>query len=260
MRVNSKYVTLVILATAAVFGLSRSITLAQSMRTSTSNSPSQRESAINLLPPLKPAIVSWPTMAYSNFMSGHPDEARRKELWDYFLVVERQAKNFARNQNEWKTLTSVSVGTTGAKWFSNGRIQLGANTAPGTMFHEVFHNSFNGSEFRGGEDNAWSEAFCDAFRYMMEKSLLPEPRSGWFSKVDGFTDMTYDQVMDRSGDKSFDRKYLYPASLIIRESGKDPSKFYALWFKLKDLRRQRNGDVLNAYFRYDMKNGRPLDR
>ena len=157
-------------------------------------------------------------------------------------------------------LKSVTLGKTGPKWFSGGRLQLGATSAYGTMFHEIFHNTFNGSRFHEGDDNLWAEAFCDAFRYMMEKKYLPGPHSKWFLKVDRYCDETYEQVMSKSGDKSFDRKYCYPASLIIRKAGKDPEKFRVLWFELQNFREIKNADVLDAYFNYDLKEEIGKDR
>jgi|SRR5712671_1727588 len=211
--------------------------------------------------PLPPAsstnLFVWPTMNYTNFMAGHPDEAKRQRLWQYFLVVEREAKSFAGTPDHWKMLKTITLGTTGPKWFSSGRLQLGVGS-DWAMFHEIFHNTFNGSRFHKDGDNAWSEAFCDAFRYMMEKKYLPDPRTKWFLKVDSYSDETYAQVMKKSGDRHFDQKYLYPASLIIHKAGKDPEKFRVLWFELQKLREMKNADVLNAYFGYDMQNGRPL--
>jgi hypothetical protein len=212
--------------------------------------------------PLPPAastnVLLWPTMDYTKFMAGHPDEAKRQQMWQYFQVVEPEAKSFAGTLDHWKMLGTITLGTTGPKWFSSGRLQLGTGSEYGTMFHEIFHNTFNGSQFHKGGDNAWAEAFCDAFRYMMEKKHLPDPRTNWFLKVDRYADETYAQVMATSGDKHFDQKYCYPASLIVHKAGKDPEKFRALWFELQKLRETKNADVLNTYFGYDMQTGQPL--
>jgi len=126
------------------------------------------------------------------------------------------------------------------------------------MFHEIFHDTFGRSQFSKGEDKAWAEAFCDAFRYMMEKKYLPDPRSKWFLKVDRFADESYYHVMSKSGDKRFDQRYVYPASLIVHKSGKDLEKFRILWFELQKLRETKNADVLNTYFGYNMQAGQPL--
>jgi len=203
-------------------------------------------------------VLLWPTMDYTKFMAGHPDEAKRQQMWQYFQVVEPEAKSFAGTLDHWKMLGTITLGTTGPKWFSSGRLQLGTGSEYGTMFHEIFHNTFNGSQFHKGGDNAWAEAFCDAFRYMMEKKHLPDPRTNWFLKVDRYADETYAQVMATSGDKHFDQKYCYPASLIVHKAGKDPEKFRALWFELQKLRETKNADVLNTYFGYDMQTGQPL--
>jgi hypothetical protein len=211
--------------------------------------------------PLPPAastnVLLWPTMDYTKFMAGHPDEAKRQQMWQYFQVVEPEAKSFAGTLDHWKMLGTITLGTTGPKWFSNGRLQLGVNS-DWSMFHEIFHNTFNGSQFHNGGDNAWSEAFCDAFRYMMEKKCLPEPRTKWFLKVERFANEAYAQVMKKSGDKHFDQKYCYPASLIVRKANGDLETFRTLWFELQKLRETKNTDVLNAYFGYNMQTGQPL--
>jgi len=209
------------------------------------------------LPPVDPDVTTWPTMDYAQFMAGHSDEAKRQQMWKYFLIVERQAKSLAGTRDHWKMLKSITLGNTGPKWFPTGRLQLGETSRYGTLFHEVFHNTYNGSALHAGEDNAWSEAFCDAFRYMMEKAILPDPRTAWFVKVDHYSEMTFEQVMARSGDKHFDQQYCYPASLIIRKAEKDPRKFCELWFALQKLRAEKQTDILDAYFGYDMRKGQP---
>ncbi len=203
-------------------------------------------------------VLTWPTMDYTNFLAGHPDEARRQSMWKYFLLAEREAKSLAGSRERWKPLKAVTLGTTGPKWFSTGRLQLSAGSAYGTMFHEIFHNTYDKSLLRRGEDNAWSEAFADAFRYMMEKQLLPEPRSEWFLKMDRIAGMTYAQMLTRSGNKRFDRKFCYPAALVIRQAGKDPAQFRRLWFELQSLRETKKTNVLDRYFGYDKQLGRPL--
>jgi hypothetical protein len=203
-------------------------------------------------------VLPWSTMGYTNFMAGHPDEAKRRELWKCFLIVEREAKGFAGSSKHWETLKTVKLGPAGPMWYSGGTLELNATSDCGAMFHEIFHNTFNGSQLSKGGDNAWSEAFCDAFRYMMEKKFLPKPRTSWFLHLDSFTSETYAQVMAKSGDKHFDQTYFYPASLVIRRAAKDPERFRVLWFELQKVRRAKNADVLNAYFGYDMQHGRPM--
>ncbi|HSY20346.1 MAG TPA: hypothetical protein VK815_18525 [Candidatus Acidoferrales bacterium] len=202
-------------------------------------------------------VLLWPTMDYTNFLAGHPDEAKRAEMWRYFLEVEREAKGFAGTRNHWKPIHTATLGKGIPIYVTSGRIRMNTNSGA-AIFHEIFHDTFHGSRFNQGEDKAWAEAFCDAFRYMMEKKYLPEPRSSWFLKLDRFSDETYTQVMARSGDKHFDQKYLYPASLIVHKADRNLEKFRALWFELQDLRKTNNADVLNNYFGYDMKNGKPL--
>jgi hypothetical protein len=202
-------------------------------------------------------ILLWPTMNYTNFLAGHPNEARRAALWKYFLTVEREAKMFAGTEKRWKPINAVVLGQGIPIYVSSGRIRLNLNT-DWAMFHEIFHDTFGRSPFNQGTDKAWAEAFCDAFRYMMEKKYLPDPRTKWFLKVDHFADETYEQVMAKSGDKHFDQTYVYPASLIVRKANRDLEQFRALWFELEMLRQSKGTDVLNSYFGYDMQRGKPL--
>jgi hypothetical protein len=87
---------------------------------------------------------------------------------------------------------------------------------------------------------------------MMEKKYLSNPRTKWFLKVDRYCNESFAQVMSKSGDKAVDRRYGYPASLIIRKADKDPEKFRALWFELQQRHQMENTNVLDAYFNYDM--------
>lgn len=211
----------------------------------------------NLPPVLCTNVLQWPTMDYSHFLAGHPDEAKRQELWRYFPAVEHEAECFAGSEEHWKEIKTVVLGEGIPIYVSSGRIRLNKNS-DWAMFHEIFHDTFGHSAFHSGEDKAWAEAFCDAFRYMMEKKYLPEPRSKWFLKVDRFADETYDQVMSKSGDKRFDQRYVYPASLVVRKADKDLEQYRAMWFELQQLRESTQADVLDSYFGYDMKDGRPL--
>ena len=116
------------------------------------------------------------TMAYSKFMVGCQDEAVRQRLWTLFSAAEKEAKRFAETPGHWVVLKEVVVVATGSIWTANGRIQLSPQCNPGTMFHEIFHTAFHKSVLHQGSDEGWGEAFCDAFRYMMEKQLLPQPQ------------------------------------------------------------------------------------
>jgi hypothetical protein len=127
------------------------------------------------------------------------------------------------------------------------------------MFHEMFHPVFHPSEFHlmpngvishTDRDGAWSEAWCDAFRYYAERELLPEPRSGWVQRLDRLTQMTEAQVM-AEGDSFTKRKYTYPASLIVKRNGGangSMTTLRALWFDLIAKRAQAGAPVMDAFF------------
>jgi hypothetical protein len=123
-----------------------------------------------------------------------------------------------------------------ARWIADGTIEIDPTLAPGTLFHEIFHTAFHKSRLLAGKDEAWGEAICDAFRYMMEKQLLPQEHSDWLLKIDKYSAMSYDQIMKSTADQTHDQKYSYPASLIVRAAAKDPQKFRRLWFTLLQMR------------------------
>ncbi len=142
-------------------------------------------------------------------------------------------------------------------WIDDGTIEIDPDFDPGTLFHEIFHTTFHKSLLRSGKDEAWGEALCDAFRYMMEKQLLPESRSDWFLKINKYMGMSYEQIMLSTADRGHDQKYGYPASLIISMAGKDPQEFQKLWFKLLQMRKESGVDILNNFFDYDIQIGKP---
>ncbi len=199
-----------------------------------------------------------PTMAFSEFLSGYEDQQRRAWLWDLFRAAERQAKTFAPSSDRWIVLRQVVAKPNRAMWIEDGTIEIDPAFDPGTLFHEIFHTVFHKSPLRAGKDEPWGEAFSDAFRYMMEKQFVDRENSGWSLKIDRFLSMSYDAVMVSSGDPGHDRKYGYPAALIVRAASKDLKEFRKLWFTLLQQREQVGSDVLNDYFKYDMQNGCPL--
>ena len=68
--------------------------------------------AQDILAPSAPStnVLLWPTMNYTNFLAGHPNEARRQHLWNYFLLVEREAKSFAGTENHWTPIKTAVLG------------------------------------------------------------------------------------------------------------------------------------------------------
>lgn len=198
-----------------------------------------------------------PTMNPAEFLPGYENRKRRAWLWRLFQEAEQQAKMFVESADRWIVLRRVVPKKDAALWIEDGTIEIDPSFDPGTLFHEIFHTAFHKSSLLAGKDEAWGEAFCDAFRYMMEKQLLPQKHSDWFLKIDKYTTMSYDQIMISTADRAHDQKYGYPASRIVRAAAKNPLEFRRLWFTLLRLRKQSEVDILNDLFDYDMQNGRP---
>ncbi|MEP7119944.1 MAG: hypothetical protein ABJE95_03495 [Byssovorax sp.] len=207
--------------------------------------------------PPRPAI---PTMDRALFLVGDNEEPRKSRLWDLFRGAESHAKEFASSPDRFVVIERVEVGKNGALWFPSGVIQLAPNADPGTLFHEIFHTVFHRSALHAGKDESWGEGFCDAFRFVTERDLLPGPPSEWVTKVERMTSMSFDEVMAKSGDPAYDRKYAYPASVILRKTDKTTKGLRTLWFELNAAREARGGDVLDAFFGYEAVGGRPTPR
>ncbi len=100
--------------------------------------------------------------------------ALRKQLWQLFQAAEQEARtNFCGYQNPWVPITKVVEGETPG-WSESGRIEIPVSVDDlGVIFHEVFHSAFHFSPLWYAQTNAyWGDAFCDAFRYLMEKTYL----------------------------------------------------------------------------------------
>jgi hypothetical protein len=225
-------------------------------------------SGINRATPAKPARLKMvdgvsiaerelPTMNLAEFLPDYENRERRAWLWRLFQAAEQQAKSFAESSDRWIVLRRVVPKKQAALWIEDGTIEVDPSFDPGTLFHEIFHTAFHKSRLLAGKDEAWGEAICDTFRYMMEKQFLPQKRSDWFLKIDKYTTMSYDQIMTTTADRAHDQKYGYPASLIVRAAAKNPQEFRRLWFTLLRMREQSGVDILDNYFSYDMQNGRP---
>ena len=150
----------------------------------------------------------------------------------------------------------VDVGHDGAKWLPAGVIQLSPSADPGTLFHEIFHTVFHRSALHAGQDERWGEGFCDAFRFVTERELLPGPPSDRVKKVERYPSMSFAEVMAKSGEPVHDRKYAYPASVIPRRTDLTTKGLRKLWLELNALREARGAGVLDAFFGSDAGSGR----
>ena len=202
-----------------------------------------------------------PTMDKANFLPDWPDSAAREGLWKLFVAAEQEAKTFAETSERWVAIKKAETAKNGVKWLSSGKIELNWHGHPGTMFHEIFHTVCHKSRFHEQpEDEGWIEGFCDAFRYFMEKKLLKsQPPSPWLQKMETYSSLTAQQMLKfNTGDVAYNKKYLFPAAMIISHSKKDYGEFRKLWFDLLKKRAAARGNVLNDFFGYDKQKGELL--
>jgi hypothetical protein len=192
-------------------------------------------------------------MPYENFLSELSDPQRRQWLWGVFQAGERQAYAFAAAPQLFVPLTRVNYIPPGGKagdWNPSGRIELVANADAGVLFHEIFHTVYHRSVLHAGSDVHWKEAFCDAFRYLAERELLPPPPSNWTGKIENFERMSFEEVRRAGGGAKWKAVYTYPASLIVRRAGGTMAGFRALWFGLIEARERAGRDILDDFFGY----------
>jgi hypothetical protein len=200
-----------------------------------------------------PARAQGPLMPYSAFLPNGDDEGKRQAAWVLYQGAEREARTFAPGR--WIPVVGVlysSADRGAADWSANTRlIHMQDKYDATTLFHEVFHPAFHNSEFNPrpfDRDNAWNEAFCNAFRYYAEKELLPA-QTDWARKFDRIATMSQAEGLG-NGDNRM-RKYVYPAALVIKRAGGQRGSmdtFRTMWFELIAMRRQRGAPVLDEVF------------
>jgi hypothetical protein len=148
----------------------------------------------------------------SSFLTTCNNSVLRNELFSLYKSGEAEAMTFAA-WNNWKSIKDVCEG--GALWWFDGtdahiKIPADANHK-GAIFHELFHAAFFLTPLWSNKANindGWDNAFCDAFRYFIEVSLIRN--SPWL-----------DEIKDRTAQgKSlrYDKKFPDP---ILFDCGKD---------------------------------------
>lgn len=207
-------------------------------------------------------------MEKQKFLDTLSDKKLLEKLYVLFNVAEKQARSFSLRFGNWVNIEKVCENTRGnCRWFSNGHItidatRLNSDNDLGVIFHEVFHSAFHNSALHDGhQDESWGDAFCDAFRYFMEKQHLSGNPSGWFGNVGGLLGMGFNQAIvgKTNGEIGRIKKYLYPASLIIKKANRDYGEFCVFWFDLLRRKHSEAGSpILNQYFCYDMQAGQPM--
>jgi hypothetical protein len=200
------------------------------------------------------------TMTFETFLPQLQDQSARQALWAQQQNGRKAALSFVPTANDivraqWEPARPQPRGPHSSahktgNW-NRGVISIIGNDDVGTIFHENFHPAFGQSIFNqaGGADAAWLEAWCDAFRYACEATFLPAISPSDVKTAALATTMTAQQVMASPND--YLRRYLYPASLIIKASGGTMAGLLALWNSLVQQKRAHPKEaVLGAAFGY----------
>jgi len=177
----------------------------------------------------------------SDFLKECRDERLRKRLWVLFQRAEEEARTFCDSGNCWIRILKV-VECANASWSPDGTIKIPVSCGNlGVIFHEVFHSAFHCCplwhvRYNGNDD--WGDAFCDAFRYFMEKRHLSDSEDTKF-----LTDFKgkMNKPTDILGDHDH---YQGRASRIVLKANREYDRFKHLW-------RERNADPnepLTKYF------------
>jgi hypothetical protein len=195
------------------------------------------------------------------FLKDYNNYERKEELYKYFEEVKKISMQFLITNDKFYPITEVIYSNKDNFWAIKGNtsfISYNPDSDEGTLFHEIFHSIFHVSFLHNGsDDEKWGEAFCDAFRYFTEYQVLKNKESNWFLKIDRFSNLSYEEIMLNSTDQNYDKKYAYPASLIIKSVNKDFNKFKESWEYLNNKKIDDN--VCNTFFKYDINKGEPIN-
>ncbi len=119
----------------------------------------------------------------------------------------------------------------------------------GVIFHEVFHSAFHFSPlWRDHKNIKWGDAFCDAFRYILEKekslnSVFVGDMEAWMHKPD--TEVADESIQNTNqGNELF--TYKPYGSRILNAC--DPSAYYASFLSIWDERNANPSHSLETYF------------
>jgi hypothetical protein len=210
-------------------------------------------------------------MNETKFLPNFSKDANLKShLWNLFQQAEAEAKQFVQDASDWYEIIEIQDIPEGqrASWCWNDSQRTAViKVAPkrddlGVFFHEIFHSAFHHSLLHGkfGEahepqDDSWGEGFCEAFRYLMEKHLLPNTPSAWVIDMENLLKAPFSET--RADTDSNYRGYRYPGSLILKAANLEYSRLKELWFELLNNKSNHIGSsTLNEHFNYDVQRGR----
>lgn len=180
-------------------------------------------------------------MILDDFLPSVTDQARRARLWDIFNHARQQAGRFMP-PGEAIRIDHVAAGQ--ANSWRDGTLTLRWPAEGGTLLHGLFRRPFQRSRFNDGTaDGKWCGAFCDAFRYFMQRQLgLADEWLALVERLCGRPAPPYGSPTVAG--------FCYPASLLIVRAGRDYDLFQDVWFDLQEQRMQANQPLLDWKFGY----------
>lgn len=191
-----------------------------------------------------------------HFLPNSQDATLRQRHWELFKYAETRAKDFSPHNRLKVKITHVYGG--GSTWelkentkgASYAKIHIPATQDDlGAVFHEVFHSAFHFSPlWKDKGNNNWGEAFCDAFRYIIEREKLSNTTftcemESWMGKLDGAVVGT--RKKDLAVGKE-DYKYKPYASRLLNKC--DRNHYYTSFRQLWCKRNDNPSDPLDTYF------------
>ncbi len=211
-------------------------------------------------------------MEKENFLPCFYDSELRERLWYLFNYAEKEARKFAEVDRNWIEIGEV-INSENDKNSCDGKIFIKPKWDNlGVIFHEVFHSAFHKSALwysdelhksLPNDNGTWSDAFCDTFRYFMERELLDEDeKSELFKNLKECLglDMTPDEIQDRFPNHNdpdhsgcHNLKFKIPTSIILKKANKSYGEFKNLWRELNERYDRQSAAFLEEHFHYKMR-------
>lgn len=110
-------------------------------------------------------------MIYDDITSVYNTKHKKKQAAKMLRDAIAHAEKLCDTNNPFISITTVSLDTKNT--WCDGEIHLkGDGNDLGVIYHEVFHSTFHGSAIWKYDEKhprkVWGDAFCDAFRYLMQ--------------------------------------------------------------------------------------------
>lgn len=211
-------------------------------------------------------------MQKENFLPCFYDQQLREKFWYLFNYTEKEARKFAEVNSNWIEIREV-INSENDKNSCDGKIFIKPKWDNlGIIFHEIFHSAFHKSALWHSDElhknlynghGALGEAFCDTFRYFLERELLSEDeKSKSFKNLKECLglDMTPDEIQEKFPNSNasdhpgcHNLKFKIPTSIIIKKADKSYGEFKKLWKELNERYDKHSSAFLEDYFDFKMR-------